>query len=294
MGVRHLGVPQSGAADRISFALANAAIGNPWDAPALECALGGLALEFTGGATFSLGGANMAATMNAAPVPLYHCQDASPGDLLKLGHASAGIRCYLAIASGIAGADFLGSVATHLPARLGGIEGRALRTGDNINSHGALQGTPVEVPSYLLPRFGHDWFLRVTPGPEYDAFSDGARRCFFSLPFSADRRADRMGVRLTGGAVAAPHTPPMKSSAVFPGTVQCPQDGAPFLLLSDAQTLGGYPRIAQIIEADLHLAGQIRPGDRIWFRETTPEAARQIAAQRISFYSGALNGFRFS
>ena len=101
-------------------------------------------------------------------------------------------------------------------------------------------------------------FLRALPGPEFEIFSEEARRRFFSHGFIVGRRADRMGMHLTGIAIQTPAMPPMKSSAVFPGTIQCPPDGAPFLLLSDAQTLGGYPRIAQLIDADVPLTGQIR------------------------------------
>lgn len=290
--LRHLGVPQSGAADRVSLALTNTVVGNHWDAPALECALGGLALEFTMKSAFALGGADMTATLNDAQVPLYQYFSVQSGDRLVLGHAKFGLNAYVAIEGGVMSADFLGSAATHLPARLGGIEGRALQRDDVITSRGPA-GTPCEIPVDLRPSLSHDWFLRAIPGPEFNLFDASAQRRFFSSSFIADRRGDRMGVRLDGEPIKTPSTPPMKSSAVFPGTVQCPPDGAPFVLLSDAQTLGGYPRIAQIIDADLPLAGQIRPGDRIWFRETTPEAARSITAQRTSYYSDIVKKFHF-
>ncbi|MEO1241206.1 MAG: biotin-dependent carboxyltransferase family protein [Pseudomonadota bacterium] len=291
-GLRHLGVPQSGAVDRVSFALTNASVGNHWDAPALECALGGLALEFTLKSAFALGGADMTATLNGAPVPQYQQCPVQPGDKLALNQARIGLNGYVAIEGGVAGADFLGGVSTHLPARLGGIEGRALRSGDVITNNGS-PGTPTEISAHLRPSLSHDWFLRAISGPEFDLFDAAAQQRFFSSSFTADRRGDRMGVRLNGDPMTAPGTPSMKSSAVFPGTVQCPPDGAPFVLLSDAQTLGGYPRIAQVIDADLPLAGQIRPGDRIWFREIAPKAARLITAQRISYYSDIVKGFRF-
>ena len=293
-GMRHLGVPLSGAADRVSLALSNAALGNPWGTPALECTLGGLVLEFTGATAIALGGADMTATINDKALPLYQSISIRPGDRLKLGQAHVGMRCYIAIAGGVASRDFLGSVSTHLPARLGGIDGRALSEGDEINSADHPLGQAVDIPTYLKTNMSHDWFLRALPGPEYGDFSDDAQRCFFSQNFVTDRRADRMGIRLTDKTVVAPQTAPMKSSAVFPGTVQCPPDGAPFLLLSDAQTLGGYPRIAQLIDADLPLAGQIRPGDRVWFLETKPETAHQITIQRTTYLAGIMPGFQFT
>ncbi len=293
-GMRHLGVPQSGAADRVSFALTNVAVGNPWDTASLECTLGGLVLAFNRQTTIALGGADMAPTLNDQPIALYQSVTVAAGDQLKLGQALAGMRCYIAFAGGIAGTDFLGSVSTHLPARLGGVEGRALCAGDQLNIGDRPVGAPNDIPTYLRTTIGHDWFLRAIPGPEYTGLSDEAQRSFFSQTFVTDRRADRMGLRLTGTAMSTQDVAPMKSSAVFPGTVQCPPDGVPFLLLSDAQTLGGYPRIAQVIEADLPLAGQIRPGDRVWFLETTREAAGRISLQRAIYFKEVLQGFRFS
>ncbi|MHA7871755.1 MAG: 5-oxoprolinase subunit C family protein [Hyphococcus sp.] len=289
-GARHLGVPRSGAADRISFALANVAAGNPWDAPALECALTGPGLDFLADAAFALGGADMQATLNGARIPLYTYQKVKAGDALHLGAAQVGLRAYIALAGGVAGAPFLGSVATYLPARLGGLDGRALAGGDVIHS-GDAAGAPVSAPDDLIPHFTREWFLRATPGPEAPQFSSDALRRFFGSPFVADRRANRMGVRLSGGAVHTRAPFGMKSSAVFPGTVQQPPDGAPFLLLADAQTLGGYPRIAQVIDADLHLAGQIRPGDKVWFSRTGAVDAQRIGVQRAAQFASVIEGF---
>jgi len=292
MGARHLGVPQSGAADRVSFALANAAVGNDWRAPALECLLGGLSLKFTAPCTFVIGGADMHATLSDAPVTPYETCTAQPGDFLDMKHAKTGARSYTAFAGGVASDDFLGSASTHIPAKLGGIEGRILQAGDVI-ARGSSLPARADISPELRAALGHDWFLRATPGPDIDAFDPKTQRRFFTTMFTADQRADRMGVRLTGGDIKSAELAPMKSSAVFPGTVQCPPDGAPFLLLADAQTLGGYRRMAQVIDADLHLTGQIRPGDRVWFQKVSPQDAQRITMQRASYYASILDGFCF-
>ena len=293
-GLRHLGVPQSGAADRISLALANANIGNPLNAPALECTFTGPTLRFERATTFALAGADMSATLNDAPVYYYRSHHAKAGDVLKLNAAITGTRTYIAIAGGIAGEDFLGSVSTYLPAGLGGIAGRALREADELQRADIAIASPIDITASYRPVFGHDWILRACPGPEAAAFDPKTLSRFFSAPFMADQRGDRMGLRLTGEAVCSADKTPMKSSTVFPGTVQCPPDGAPFLLLADAQTLGGYPRIAQIIEADINLAGQIRPGDKIWFRRVSTDEARDITEQRQALLASLLPGFQFT
>jgi biotin-dependent carboxylase-like uncharacterized protein len=290
-GARHLGVPQSGAADRVSLAFANAALGNPWDAPALECTMTGPALEFEMDIDFAIAGADMDAHLNDEPVGGYRRIGAKPGDRLVLGAAQAGARGYIAFAGGIVGVEFFNSVSTYMPAGLGGLEGRALRTGDAICSREAGALEPVEIPDALHPNFGHDWILRATEGPDTENFNPKTIRNFFSAPFNADQRGDRMGLRLIGAKAAPEKALAMKSAAVFPGTVQCPPDGAPILLGPDAQTVGGYRRIAQVIDADLPLIGQIRPGDRIWFRRIDAQTARQTSLQRQRLIASFISDF---
>ena len=99
-----------------------------------------------------------------------------------------------------------------------------------------------------------------------------------------------MGLQLEGNGLTLLESGPIASSPVFPGTMQCPPDGAPFLLACDAQTVGGYPRIAQIIAADLHLLGQMRPGDHLWLRRTTGEEARDIALKKAALLADFLPG----
>jgi len=289
-GMRHLGVPLSGAADPLSLALANAAIGNAPDAAGLECTLKGPSLRFKVAASFALGGADMKATLNNEPLDLYRQHHAQAGDALGLGSAQTGARAYVAFAGGLKGEDFLGSCSTYIPAAMGGQNGRALIAGDEIFCAGLPVASPQDIPATLRPNIAHDFFLRAQPGPEAAQLSDVSLTDLFTTGWTVARRADRMGVQIIGEALSLQETPPMASSPVFPGTIQCPLDGKPFLLLCDAQTVGGYPRIAQVIAADLHLAGQMRPGDRIWFQKVTPEAARDIAQQRVSFYGDLFPG----
>jgi biotin-dependent carboxylase-like uncharacterized protein len=290
-GARHLGVPQSGAADRVSLAFANAALGNPWDTPALECTMTGPSLEFEMDIDFALAGADMDARLNDRPVGRHQSASAKRGDRLALGAAKAGARAYIAFAGGVVGLKFFNSVSTYIPASLGGLEGRALRTGDTIHSRGNDTYAPVNIPDALHPDFGHDWILRATEGPDTESFNPKTISNFFSARFNADQRGDRMGLRLIGANVAPEEAPAMKSAAVFPGTAQCPPDGAPILLGPDAQTVGGYRRIAQVIDTDLPLIGQIRPGDRIWFRRTNAQAARQTSLQRQRLIASFVSNF---
>lgn len=284
-GQRHLGVPLSGAADALSLSLANAAIGNVPEAAGLECTLQGPSIRFYRKTMVALAGADMDARLNGIGLPRYAPIDAEENDILSLGGAKAGARGYIAFAGGLAGNEFLGSRSTYAPAGIGGVDGRALREGDVLENAGLPLTTPRNIPESFHPLLTHEFFLRAIPGPEAGMLQGGSMATFFSRRWTVGRRADRMGLLLEGERLSQAEAPPMASSPVFPGAVQCPQDGAPILLLADAQTVGGYPRIAQIIAADLPLAGQMRPGDHLWVRRTSVEEARDIAAKKTALLS---------
>lgn len=289
-GKRHLGVPLSGAADFVSMALANAAVGNPPHAAGLECTLNGPTIRFSHAAKFAIGGADMPATLNGQPVSRYASVDANAGDELVLGAANAGARAYIAFAGGVGGDEFLGSRSTYVAAALGGCAGRALQRGDQLIGAGLAAGATRDIAKALQPSFTHDFILRVVAGPEALALDAHELEIFFSAKWTLTRRADRMGAELDGPKLNTGPPATMASSPVFPGIVQLPPGGAPFLLLSDAQTVGGYPRIAQVIAADLPLVGQVRPGDHVWFRKTTPDAARDIALKKSALYRDYILG----
>jgi len=204
--------------------------------------------------------------------------------------AKTGARTYIAFSGGLEGQPFLGSVSTYLPAGLGGLEGRALRMGDVLHGTGLPPMAPREIAAELCPRPTREVILRATAGPEAPLMAADAVKRFFAIPLTVDRRADRMGLRLVGLEAAGSG---MSSSAMFEGTVQCPPDGAPFLLLADGPTTGGYFRLAQVIAADLPRAGQLRPGDRVWFHRVGVAEARAATLAEGRRLAALLPGFSF-
>jgi len=274
LGLRHRGVPWSGPADAVSMALANRLVGNAADAPALEITLGGAAFEFEAAGDIALAGAQARFTLTDETVSAHRRIRVAPGDRLAIGVHEAGARLYLAATGGFRADAVLGSASTYLPAGFGGLDGRALRDGDRLEQ-GAPGGPPgpAETPMPLRLSSTHAYALRALPGPEGDRPGADA---IWSSEFVVGRAADRMGVRLEGPAIATAGAGAMASAPVFPGTVQLPEGGAPILLGPDAQTTGGYPRIASVIRADRHLIGQIRPGDRVRFLQRSAAEAEAI------------------
>ena len=271
VGMRHLGVPASGAADTLSLALGNRLVGNTLLAPALEATAAGMSLRFDSHASFALTGAQASADLNGRNVTFHTTLAAGAGDELHIGRAKAGARVYIAVAGGFVVDEILGSASTYLPAALGGHKGRALREGDRI-AVGKSSGTPAEheTPAEFRPPVSRTWALRTCRASEFVLLDDSGQERLFDTNYTIGQRADRMGMQLEGASFKLSSDGRMASAPVFPGTIQCPEDGRLFILSADAQTTGGYPRVAQVARADRHMLGQLRPGDhvRLLWRDT--------------------------
>jgi biotin-dependent carboxylase-like uncharacterized protein len=261
-GLRHLGVPASGAADPLSLALANHLLGNALSAPGLELTLSPVSLRFETAMDFALTGAMAEAELNDSSVGFHETLSADVGDVLSVNSFASGARVYIAFGGSVAADEILGSASTYLPAAIGGFHGRALRKDDllEIRTNKSFANkirTPIK---FRLP-LSRSWALRACRSGETSLLAN--QDSIFNINFVVGNRADRMGMVLQGTKIEIASDGRMPSAAVFPGTVQCPEDGQPYLLSVDAQTTGGYPRVAQVIRADRHLLGQIRPGDKV-------------------------------
>jgi len=261
-GQRHLGVPASGPADPLSMALANRLVANEWHTPALEVTMSGLSLRFEEQATIAVTGADGRVTLAGRIASCHRTLRAEAGDELHVSAAKQGARMYIAFAGGLDADSVLGSASTYLPAGLGGHQGRALAKGDRLKicvADGVVQD--AETPEEFRPRMSRSWAIRACDAAETGWLSD--RGQLFDTNFAVATRCDRMGLLLEGSRLDIDSDGRMPSAPVFPGTVQCPEDGRPFILSVDAQTTGGYPRVAQVARTDRHLLGQLRPGDHV-------------------------------
>lgn len=291
-GHRHQGIPGGGAADKLSFAIANHLVGNAWDAPALECALGGFHIRFNEAYTIALSGAEMWSQNQGLNLPLNKAVQVEAGDILTMSFTRAGCRTYLAIAGGIKASPFMGSVSTYLPAKLGGLNGEALKTGDVLEI-GEPQGETQTLPKGHIPALSNHVVLRAEPGPEWEYLSDASKRYLFTTPFYATTATSRMGSRLKGDLVTLDTPLKMTSSPLLPGSLQIPPDGQPILALADGHCTGGYARALQVIQADLWLLGQIAPGAAVSFRRSFAQEAKTILRAKNSYYADLIPGFSF-
>ncbi|MCW2487669.1 biotin-dependent carboxyltransferase family protein [Candidatus Symbiopectobacterium sp. NZEC127] len=277
--LRHLGISQSGALDTPALSIANLLVGNAMSEAGLEITLGKFAATFTSSCWIALTGADSHAELDGKPVWTGWRFHVKAGQTLRLRMPRRGMRSYLAISGGLGLPEVLGSLSTDLKAGFGGYLGRPLQDGDVLPLKKAAYRKPHKPVGIKQILFSNR--VRVLPGPEYHEFSEEARDTFWRTGWQLSPQSNRMGYRLQGPALSRITPRELFSHGVLPGVIQVPHGGQPILLLADAQTTGGYPRIACVIEADLFHLAQIRLGEPIHFIPCTlDDALRASEAQR--------------
>ncbi len=284
-GFQHLGVPVSGAMDPLSFRVANTLAGNPWTAAVLEITLGGFEAEFLGPTAAALAGADLGFELDGSPLGPGTSFRAEAGSVLRTKGRPRGCRAYLAVAGGFAVPEVLGSRSTYLPARLGGLDGRALRQGDELRAYGPpfppAWGPGRHAPPELLsplPPPGEPIRLRVVLGPQADRFTQSGLDTFLGERFEVSPQADRMGYRLEGPRIEHAGPADILSDGIAWGAVQVPAHGRPIVLMADRQTAGGYPKIATVVRTDIPALAQAVPGDTVIFEAISLWEARERLA----------------
>ena len=291
-GWQHVGVPVGGAMDEQAHRLANLLVGNERDATALDCALGGVALQFDAPTLIALAGRDITASLDGTPIPAWHAFRAHTGALLVL---HTGCRTTIAVAGGLDVPALLDGRGTCLRAGFGGWLGRALRRDDRLPIGTATRsGAAIDadlatrhravadwgIGTGLRPRYTAAPTVRMIPGPEYALLAPASRDAFLRDTFRIAPDSDRMGYRLVGPPLALSSQHDMLSSGVTAGTIQLPPGGSPIVLMADRQTTGGYPRLGDVIAVDLPLLAQLRAGDRVGFAPVSLDAAHALLRRR--------------
>lgn len=257
---RGLGVPVGGAADRFALAIGNALVGNPPETAALEITLQGPTLQTDADMGCVVYGAPFEVSIERRPVISGRTLTLRAGEVLRLGSAIEGMRAYLCVFGGFQTPFVLGSQSGFEP----------LRAGMQLHF----------VPGILERRFIRDAFawnlepmlLHVLDGPQADWFPTD---CLFEQEYKVSSSSNRMGLRLLSGPLPLPARE-LLSEPVAPGAVQVARDGQCIILGMDGQTIGGYPKIAHVISADLDKLAQLRPGEGVLFQRVSLEEAETL------------------
>ena len=274
-GYLKYGVPISGAMDTFSLVTANLLVGNNLNDACLEITLTGPELQVLARTQIAITGGNISPKINGQDVPMWQTLEVREGDIISFGRMESGCRAYLAVRGGINTPIILGSRSTYVRGGFGGINGRQLKAGDVIEGFGSpLIEHTYSLPKELIPKFTSPFAAHVILGPQKSMFTKQGINTFFSSQYRVTVESDRMGYRLEGQKIEHKEKGEIVSDALLPGAIQVPKDGQPIIVMRDAQTTGGYPKIAAVITPDVSLLGQARPNDVIIFSEISISQAR--------------------
>jgi antagonist of KipI len=273
-GYTHVGISPTGAADKVSMKIANLYLGNQINDAVLEITLFGGTYLFDMPTTICLSGSQFPTTIRGNEVPFNKPITIQKGEALSVGGSASGARCYLAVQNGFNVADLLNSRSTHLMSKSGGFRGRNLQKEDQLAFN--------EPEKKYFPRerkFPIDYnrsVIRATLGLQHSLFDKPTQALFFSKEYTVSHQSNRMGIRITGPKLHKRTSEDMITEGLPLGAVQVTGNGDSIITFVDHQTTGGYPKIANVIAADMHKVGQLRPGDVFTFELITMDKAETL------------------
>ena len=283
-GMQRFGVPAAGAMDWYALQAANRLVGNPPGTAAVEFAFQGPTLAAYRDCLVSVTGGGFHLKIARRELPGWTAILLRGGEECRILGDGSGCWGYLAISGGFSAAEVLGSASTYLRGGFGGLDGRALRSGDGLSSRtegsyrAELAGS--RLAREAIPTYTQDIDVRIVFGPQVNWFGEDGLAAFTASPYRLSASSDRMGYRLEGQPVPRRKGDLLSEGMVF-GSVQVPPDGQPIVMMADRAATGGYPKIATVIRADLPKLAQLRPGEgQVRFREVAVDEA-QAAYRRM-------------
>jgi len=287
-GFMHQGISRSGAMDHMSLQLANWLVANPLNQAAIEVTLVGPTIEFKQNLSIAICGAEFDLTLNGEPVFNNETINVKAADVLEFKRLRKGARAYLAIAGKLKVDPLFGSQSTHLTAGFGGYKGRQFEANDVLEVLRAHETKKRVLPEAYRPTFTGNYLLRCCPGIEADSFDQECLDSFYDSTYKISVDSNRMGLRLEGKPVPLNTSVDIISSGLTQGSIQVPPSGLPIISSVDGQTIGGYPRVANVISSDLNILGQLKAGDKIGCVSVSRDKAWHQLEQKQTFLNKLL------
>ena len=279
-GFRRFGINPGGAMDTFAARTANLLLGNDEKAPLIEMYFPAAEITFEDDVIGAITGADFQASINGALLPNWSSFNIKAGDRLRFTGRSSGNICYLAVSGGLEASDWLAVVPRVSRLASADITGGRFAAGDCVAfaspQTAADRSRPRRVSPKIMPLYRPFPTVRVLRGAEFDRCTPASQASFLSDTFVISTESDRMGFRLDGRRLELDEPVEMISTAVTFGTIQLLPNGKLIVLMADHQTVGGYPRIGQVITSDLPLIAQLAPQDKVAFHEVTLKEAEEI------------------
>ena len=278
-GYRRFGVPISGAMDNYSLRVANILVGNPENKAGMEVTLGyGFKLKAHRDALIAITGGDLSPKVNNESIPTWRALWLKKENILTFTSPKSGFRAYIAVGGGIEVPFLMNSYSPMVGSLVGILKpGDRLRIGETA---GSVKQNLHPLPDHYVPEYKNKIQLSVIWGPQDDYFTSEALELFLNSEYIITVQSNRQGYRLEGPVLRHIKTHDVISEGVWPGAVQVPGDGLPIILCADAQTTGGYPKIASVVSADIDKLGQAKPSDKISFKWVSVEEAHRRYLER--------------
>ena len=265
VGGMAFGVPMSGAMDRTAAKMANWLVGNALASPVLEITFMGPKIELKGSGQIAITGANISPLLDGQPIPMYETIAITKSSILNFGRLQNGCRAYLSVGGTWQIASWMGSSSAMVNGGIAITPQSFIKKGSKLSVQAESLVFPRKIPHELIPKNLNNPTVRVLSGPEFEKLPREEIARFFGKKYKISADSNRMGYRLEGSNIPINDAREIISSGILPGTIQLTKSGQPVLLLADAQTSGGYYRIANVISADLDILAQLKPGDSLRF-----------------------------
>jgi KipI family sensor histidine kinase inhibitor len=271
-GFQSYGMPVSGAMDQLAYYIANALAGNDKNASCIECTMGGLQIQFKKNAVVAITGAG-AAFVNGQSIKLCQPLSVSKNDTLEIRYNNDGMRTYIAVRGGFAANRIMNSRSVYTRAGIGS----PLKKEQGLQFGNLFSADPKRITESLsVPTYSSDTSIRIIAGPENHWMKPESIVQLSSQSFTLSNQCDRMGYQLKAEPLVLNEQKELLSTAVTKGTVQLTPSGQLIILMSDCQTTGGYPRVAQVAAVDLSVLAQLKPGDGIHFSNISFQQAEAL------------------
>ncbi|WP_082706956.1 biotin-dependent carboxyltransferase family protein [Pseudomonas sp. EpS/L25] len=282
-GYRKLGVGSSGALDSLAVQVGNVLLGNGADAPSIEMLLFPIEVRFQASHSFAVTGNTGKIFLDGKELPPWWRATGHEGQILRIESSSEGGIGYLTIGGKIDIESVLRSASTDLKGGFGGHQGRMLKAGDLLNIRSDKSSATHYSFGASPPGELDSGIIRFLPGFEIDQLAKEHARAFYESVWTVSRQSSRIGFKLEGPQLQFSDPIELLSYGVLPGLIQLPPGGQPIVLLADAQTSGGYPRLGSVISSDLRLVAQSSPGKAIQFRQCSFAEAAEAEADEQDY-----------
>jgi len=269
-GYQKCGVPISGVMDDYSHKIANILVDNTVEEATLEVTMLGPKIQFLDKQKISITGGNLQPKINNKSVPMWETLNVEKEDVLSFSGLKSGLRSYIAFSGGFDIPKPMGSKSYYSKANLG----KEIKNNQILKINTSLDYNNRRLSEEYIPQFKTEIECRVVLGPQDDYFAQEEINIFFKSKYNVSNASDRMGYRLEGNQIKHKLTPDIISDGLGKGAIQIPGNGEPIIMMSDAQTTGGYTKIGYVIKSDLNKLAQLKPGDQIQFKEISIEEAQ--------------------